>query len=353
MLAPNTKLATQLLKSFYASLITVRLASISISHSTFNPIVPTPDYIKDLEDAFNKSKTLSDNWSNKKEPSIISNIPQMFITYNSAFQTIYNTLSGDFDKQTAIESLQWLKSHLIANGTLTSSLQSDISTFSKDFKGYIKIIDTSIKDANKEIKGDRTIVLDLQNQISVLYQDIATETEKVSGAMSNMATGGAGLTYTFLEYGFAAATASAEVPVLGILVAVGGLTYDAIEVAINDQRIAENFERITKLAVKVEKEDQQIMLLTNMNTMLSNLDKTLIGIHDSVDLGPIWLEEANKLDVAIQELEIYTGTDYKTLIPMQTLKDASEAWAAIAEIATNIQTSDTHFQFGKTIKLKK
>ncbi|WP_299337912.1 HBL/NHE enterotoxin family protein [uncultured Psychroserpens sp.] len=351
MLAPNIKLTTQLLKSFFSSLISVRFASISISHSRFLPISPTPDYIKNLEDAFNKSKILSSNWSNEKEPSIISQIPEMFIEYSNRFQDVCETLTGDFSKEEAIEALKWLKSHLVSYDKNTSTLQSNISQFSTEFKSYIKIIDESIDKANQQITGDRADVLDLQNQISVLYQDIAEETEKVSGSMSNMATGGAELAYTMLEYGFLVATSSAEVPVVGIIIAVGGLTYDAIEVAINEQRIAENLKRIKTLAVKVNKEDQQIVLLTNMNTMLNNLDKTLIAIHDSVDLGPIWTEESDKLDVAIQELEIYTGTDFKSLLPIQTISKAANAWSEIAKTATNIQISATTIKSGEPIKL--
>lgn len=351
MLAPDPTLVTQLFENFFSSVISVRLASISISHSSFNPIQPPPDYITNLEKAFSDAKGLSTQWSNEKEPAIISQIPEFFINYNISVQSINKLFKEGLSKEKAIESLEWLKSHLVSNDTTTSRLQGEISKYSKDFKGYLKVIDESIEDANKQISGDRKKVLDLQNQISVLYQDIAAETQKVSGEMSSMATSGAGLTFTLLSYGFAVATAGGAVPVIGILVGVAGITFAAIEVAINEQRIAENLKRITALAVKVEEDDQEIMLLTNMNAMLNNLDKTLLSIHGSVDLGPIWTQEADKLDVAIQELQIYDGDDYEILLPIKNFQKAADAWDQIAKIALNVQKSAMLFKSGGTIHL--
>lgn len=352
MLAPNKKLAEEILIDFYSAFISVKMAAFSISYSNVFTLTPTPDYLKSLTVAFKSAKQLSDDWSVRKEPAIISTIPQSFITYSNRIGTVGQLIAGGASKEQVIESLQWLKKHLDNNATQTQSLQDEISTFGNQFKSFRKTIDNSILAANKTIQSDRTAVEELQEQISALYQKIAQEQQLSSDEMSSIATTGAGLAFTLISYAFDVATvANPAFPFIGVGVAVIGLTYASIVAAINDEKVVENLKSINKLKAKLIKDDQAIAVLSNMNTMLQNIEKMLLQIHSAVDLSPLWSTQSESLDQAIQELKVYDGTDFKSLLPIKTFPEAVDSWQGISKTAFNIQKSDTGLQAGKPIKV--
>lgn len=352
MLAPDKKLAEEILIDFYSAFISVKMAAFSISYSNLFTLTPTPDYLKKLTSAFNNAKQLSDDWSVKKEPTIISTIPQSFITYDNRMSTVSQIISGGASKDRVIESLQWLKQHLDNNASQTQSLQNEIGQFGNQFKSYRSTIDESISTANKTIKSDRAAVEELQEQISTLYQKIAQEQQLSSDEMTSIATTGAGLAFTLISYAFSVATvAGPAFPFIGVGVAVIGLTYASIVAAINDEKVVENLKSINKLRAKLVKDNQSIAVLSNMNTMLENIEKMLLQIHGAVDLSPLWTTQSQALDQAIQELQVYSGSDFRSLLPIKTFPDAVDSWNGIAKTAFNIQKSDTGLSTGKPIKI--
>jgi hypothetical protein len=352
MLAPDSKITDSLLINLLSSYQSITLAAISLQQSQFFPLNPPPDWMVTLQTNLTEAQSQANDWLVTQGPQVISGIPQTFVTYSNSVQVVADKIQNAQTKQEAIGYLQWLQKRIAAMPATVTNLQGLITQFATNFKPYQSGIETALADAQSAVTQDQEQTKKLSDQISQLYQDIAAETQKADGGMSGVTTSGASLSFALLSYGFAVATTlNPAVPVVGIIVAIGGITYGAIVNAINTAKIVENLKQIKDLQVQLLEENQSIAVLQNISTMLDNVDHALIGINTAVDLTPLWTEETGKLNDLITTLQNYPGDNFKTLPDIASLPQAVTAWKNIAQSATNVLKSATGMALGGVINV--
>lgn len=353
MLAPDSKITDGLLISLLTSYQSITLAAISLRQSQFFPLTPTPDWMTTLEDNLLDAQSQAADWLSSKGPQVISGIPLTFMNYSNSVQVVADKIINATTKEEAINYLQWLKRQIRSYPETVSNLQQLITTFASDFKPYQENVTGALAKAQSTITEDQKQTQDLSNQISQLYQDIAAETVKASNGMSGVATSGASLSFALLSYGFAVATTlNPAIPVIGIAVAIGGITYGAITNAINTAKIVDNLKKIQALQVQLVAANQSIAILQNISVMLDNVDHALTGINTSVDVSSLWNDQEQKLNDLITTLQNYPGDNFKTLPDIASLPQAVTAWQKISFTANNILKAATGMSLGGVINVE-
>jgi Bacillus haemolytic enterotoxin (HBL) len=345
MLAPDPKIVQDYLESLLTSYQSVTLASISLQQSQFFPQTPTPQWMKDLENNLSTSQTMATDWLSTKGPIVMSTVPQFFQTYSTSMQIVANKInSPGTTQENAITLLQWLKGRISSFPAESKASYDILSQFITDFEAQKSIINSALTAAQSEIKTEQSETADLTNQISQLYQDISSETVKASNGMTSVITSGASLSVAMLSFAYTVAVGGVVGPIgliAGVVVAVGGLTIGAITNAINEQKIAENLGKIRDLQVTLLEDNQTIAILQNITIMLENVDDSLVGIKDAIDISTIWTDESEKLDDAISSLQSYTGSDFKSIPAIMSISDAAKAWNTVSKMANNVQRAVT------------
>jgi hypothetical protein len=345
MLAPNTAIVKEFLSNLLVSYQSITLAAISLQQSQFFPEENPPEWMITLQNELTTAQGIATDWLVNNGPTVISNIPYYFANYGTSMQVVAKTINAPATTQMqALQSLNWLKGRIAAVPAQEKALYQIIADFSKKFDEPRNEIQQALTDANSDITQDQAKTLDLQNQINVLYQSISSETVKASNGMTSVITSGASLSFGLLSFSYAVAAGSVIGPVgvvLGVVIAIGGLTIGAITNAINEKEIAENLAKIRDLQVTLLKENQSIAILQNLTTMLHNLNDAIAGIKGAMDSSSIWVDESNKLNAAITELQNYSGDNFQSLQSISTFQTAAQAWGEIATMALNLQKAVT------------
>lgn len=345
MLAPDQTLIKEFLSNLLVSYQSITLAAISLQQSQFFPEPEPPAWMTTLSTNLDTAQSVAADWLGNSGPTIISSIPYYFINYSTSMQVVAKTINNPATtKAQALQQLNWLKAKIAAIPNQEESLYQLLSDFKTKFEAPKSQIATAMKAAQAEITQDQTQTLNLQNQISALYQSISSETANASNGMTGVITSGGSLAFGLLSFAYAAAAGSVINPVgvvIGVVVAIGGLTIGAITNAINEQKIADNLEKIKSLQVTLLQENQSIAILTNITTMLTNLSTAITGMQGTIDISPIWADESSKLDDAIAALENASCENFQSLPAISTFHDAAAAWNAIATMGLNLQKAVT------------
>ena len=345
MLAPNAATVKEFLSNLLVSYQSITLAAISLQQSQFFPEEDPPQWMIKLETDLNSAQAVATDWLVNNGPTVISNIPYYFANYGTSMQVVAKSINApSTTKAQALQSLNWLKGRISTIPAQEQALYLVLADFTTKFSEPKDEIQQALTDASADIKTDQAKTLDLQNQISVLYQSISSETEKASNGMTSVITSGASLSFGLLSFSYAVAAGTVIGPVgvvLGVVIAIGGLTIGAITNAINEQEIADNLTKIRDLQVTLLQENQSIAILQNLTTMLHNLDGAIAGIKGAMDSSSIWVDESSKLDAAITELQNYAGNNFQTLDSISTFQAAAAAWAEVSTMALNLQKSVT------------
>ena len=352
MLAPDKSVVSQFLTNFLSSYQSVSLAAISLRNSQFFPLTPAPDWMQVLDTNLNLAQASANDFLTSQGPTIITQVPQFFVTYANSVQVVANNIGNSVTVQDAIQQLNWLKNHIDDIPTAVKILSSSLNTVSTTFKPYKDKIDLAMKSALADIKTDQADALKISNQISVLFQDISAETVKAANGMTGVISSGASMSVALLSWSFAVATTlNPALPIIGVLVAVGGLTYGAITNAINESKIAANLEAIKTLSASLLEENQSIIALQTLTPMLQSVENCLSGIIQSMDVSAIWQAESQKVSDLIESLQNYTGSNFKSIPDIASLSDAASTWKILAQWATNIQKATTGMTEVGEIKL--
>lgn len=345
MLAPNKTIVQEFLSNLLVSYQSITLAAISLQQSQFFPEPTPPQWMTTLSTNLDAAQVVATDWLINNGPTVISNIPYYFVNYGTSMQVVAKTINAPATTQAqAIQLLQWLSNKISAIPEQEKAMYSLLSSFVTKFTAPKAEIDAALLQANNEIQTDQAQTLVLQNQISALYQDISSETVKASNGMTSVISSGASLSVGLLSFSYAAAVGSVIGPVgvvLGVVVAVGGLTIGAITNAINEQKIADNLAQIKTLQLSLLQENQSIAILQNITTMLNNLDVAIAGIKGAMDSSQIWVDEKAKLNDAIIALQQYKGNDFQSLEALSSFQDAAVAWNSIGTMGLNLQKAVT------------
>jgi hypothetical protein len=340
MLSPDETIVDELVLNLFNSYQSITLAAISLQQSQFFPLQPSPQWMTDLEQNLGKAQKLANDWLINNGPLVISQIPQSFVSYSNSIQIVAENIKTATTKEEAMNYFKWLQKRIKDNPAETKISQGLVSSFSNDFKPYKTIIEKSLTAAQNEIMKDKEQAQILIDRINKLYLEIASETEKASHGMTGVATSGGSLSFALLSYGFAVATTlNPAIPIVSMVIAIGGLTYGAIVNAINAGKIVENLKEIRVLQGKLLAENQSIAILQNITAILQNVDTALIGVNTALDITPVWNSETQKIDDVIGSLKNFSDMNFKTMPEIRTISEAANAWSTIAQTAVNIQKS--------------
>ncbi len=338
MLAPDRKIVEELLVNFLQSYQSITLAAISLQQSQFLPLNPAPEWMTNLQNNLGQAQSLSTDWLINKGPVVIAQTPQYYSTYSSSMQIVANQIQNATTKDQAVQALLWLQKHIQAIPSSEVALQEVISKFGSDFKPFRTSVETALTDAANDVKKDQAATKELSDKINQLYQDIAAETAKASAGMNGIPITGISLSFGIIAFTFAVATAASPIfPIVGVVLAIGGLTISSITVAVNDAKIEENLKTLAPLQAQLLDENQAIAVLQSLQPMLQNVDTALLGIRNALDMSSIWTDESNKLNDAIAGLQNYNDSNFKTMPEIASIATAAKAWNDIACMATNVQ----------------
>ncbi|PWN57955.1 hypothetical protein C1634_025215 [Chryseobacterium viscerum] len=306
----------------------------------------------ELEQNLGKAQQLANDWLINKGPLVISQIPQNFISYSNSMQVVAENMKTATTKEQVTGYFKWLQKRIKDNPADTETLQGFVIGFSNSFKPYKTIIEKSLADAENDIKEDKAKAQVFIDKINKLYQDIAGETEKASHGMIGVATSGGSLSFALLSYGFTVATTvNPAIPVVSMVVAVGGLTYAAIVNAINSSKVVDNLREIKVLQGKLLIENQAIAILQNIKVMLQNVENSLLSVNTALDITPIWKSETEKISEVIDNMKNFSDMNFRTIPEIKTFSAAADAWSTIAQTAVNIQKSAIGMSNGGVLNL--
>lgn len=338
MLAPDQSLVKEMLANFLDSYQSISLSAISLRNSQFFPVYPTPDWMQTLATNLSAAQTVANDFLVTQGPNVISQIPHFFVTYSNSVQVVASEMAKTTNLQDAIKQVIWLKAHIENIPATVAELSTSLNSVATNFLPYKDKISSALQQANADIKTDQADVATITAQISKLMADISAETVKSSNGMTGVITSGGSMSFALLSWSFAAATSlNPAAPIIGVALAIGGLTYGAITNAINEAKIVENLTQIKELSHNMLKDNQAIAALQALTPLLQSMTSSLDGVQKSIDLSPIWRQESQKVSSLLTTLQNYTGSDFKSLPEIASLPAAAATWETIAGWATNIE----------------
>lgn len=244
MLAPDQSVISEFFTNFLTSYQSVTLAAISLRNSQFFPLSPEPDWMKTLDTNLSQAQKNAGDFLITKGQLIVTQVPQYFVSYCNSMEVLSQNIVNASTKQDAIKQLQWLQGHIEEIPASVKLLFASLNSVKATFKSYKDKIDNALKAAMDDIKTDQAYAKEISDQISELLQDISSETVKANNGMTGVITSGTSLSVALLSWSFAVATTlSPAIPVIGVIVAIGGLTFGAITNAVNESHIAETWKK--------------------------------------------------------------------------------------------------------------
>ncbi len=352
MLAPDKGIVDQFLVNLLTAYQSINLAAISVQQTQLYPLDPAPDWMATINTNLSAAQEVASDWLINKGPQVIAQIPQSFISYSNSMQVTAGNIKDTTTTEDAVLRFQWLKKHMDRIPGPIAVQQQAIADVATSLEGYKTIIATTLTSVLASITTETTDINNVTSQISDLNDDISGETVLANGGMTGVISSGASLSVALLSYAYVATTVlSPAIPIAGIIVAVGGLTYGAISNAINEKKIVAKLEQIRDLQVTLSQDNQTLAILQSIQTMLQNLNTALTGIKEAMDLGTLWDDEQEKVNTLVSTLQNYKGTNFKDIDDVATLDDAVKVWTGIATSAGNIQKSAAGIATGGTIKI--
>lgn len=335
-LAPQSDETKDLLNQLFASHTSLTAAAIAASSTYIASVDPAPAWLGPLQDALAPVQQAAITWQTVTGPQVIENLPQALITYNSHFQVAAEN-AATADQDTLLQDFQWLQRTAGSPLADAQRLATDIESYATEFGSQRPALETAIAGANESVQADRDDMARLADLISTLYQKISAQTTDVNNDWTSIGTTGAGLSFTLIKYAFTAATAgTAEIPFLDIAVALATITYDAVEVALENRDIADELGQITALKVELTVDAQQVAALQAIEESVQQLDLALVGSRDAPSFAPVWEDVNTDLGDAVAEL---SRPNFDTTVLREQIARAATAWQQASDMATNVQNS--------------
>lgn len=346
MFAPAPEpLATQL-ASDYASNASLAVWSHALLNSNLFVLDPKPAWFDRVKTHLTDAKTKTQAWLVGDYPGVASALPQSLIEYGRNFmaaaEELKPYLSGSMSAQDRADVLALFEELQVEASRQQFRIRgqqkkvADFTTFARSTAALLKAdqkdVMTSLKDARKEVER-------LQDRINDLYRELGVTATEAKQAMEAAAMKGVtifGTTFVFAVS--AATTAGVTFPVIGLGIAVLGLTYAAIMEKAKSDSVIEKLREIGTLQTKLTGDQLQAAALQSLCDSMEGLgDVARSSLTSMIGSVHYWDDVAGGIALAIEMVK--KGIDVRELTPFKTLAAASASWKSIVESAKHVQES--------------
>lgn len=336
MLAPNTDLVRELLTNFLWSWATFNRAALSARHTDlFAPSDPPPDWFASLKTAMDDLRGHATDWLRSSAAQAVIAIPQAFIDYANQFAPI----AGGLAAATADQQLVMIDNLIAQAGAArdaTKASEQAMADFKSLFSAKITTLAAAQDAARVTLGQDETLASALAARITQILASVGVDSQAAEDAMMNATSGGVSLVTGVMYFSVASALAAGPAsPLVGLAVAVIGITVAAVEQAADEKKISDALGQVASLQPQLTALQQQSLALQSMIAALGTLDDALANATVDVGLQPIWAETIS--DLTALRARIAAGTAAATLTELVTLADAATRWTAILDMAANVE----------------
>lgn len=352
MLSPNPNLVQELLTNLYISHHSLNCAALALRNlHLYLPQDPKPNWYEEIDQNIRILQHPADDWLFNHGPQVIIGIPQEFIYYCDHFRIFArNAQHNNIDLLQ--HQLHWLRHRVSDLPQLASNYHQQIQPFISRFSEQKSALEQAIHAAEQTLSADRDKVEQLQSRIDSLYRKISSQTAHAHDEMTQVTSSGAAATFALLTYGFevALAVGAQSFPLVGLGVALVGLTYSSIMNAIHQQEVIDELRQISQLKLQIQKESQEIAALQIIRSSLNKAEEAIETIRRDLSFQPVWQSELQKLADLNDQLS-QPGIDPQQLESIRKLPVAVLAWERISAMSSNIQRASSGFSSSWQINL--
>ncbi|WP_440056081.1 hypothetical protein ACSLBF_08010 [Pseudoalteromonas sp. T1lg65] len=344
MLSPNPTSVKMLLTNFFVGHHKLNCAALALRYvHLYNPATEKPSWYNQINQQIHHIQPIAGNWLLNDGPSILAGLTQQFIHVKELFRVFVDSTNTS-NIQNCQLHLHWLRHHVGNMSEQASHFQNQLQPFVTQFSAQKSSLEHAIAEANLAIQGDRNKVNELKNRISQLYQKISSQTAHAEDEMMQVTSSGAAASFALLTYGFevALAVGAQSFPIVGLGVALGGLTYNAIMNAIHQNEVIEELHEIGRLKQQLLSEEQEIAALQIISEALTQTERAIEHIQNCISFAPTWQtfeQQLNQLHTQLAQ----PGVNPQNIEAIRTLPQALLAWDRIATMSTNVQLASSGF----------
>jgi hypothetical protein len=346
MFAPSPEpLATQL-ASDYAVNASLAMWSHALMNTDLHPLTPKPAWFDRVDGHLSTAKKTTQTWLIDDYPGVASALPQSLVDYGHNFIAAADQLvtylaqpltpSGRADVLALLTELQ---AEAVQQQFRVKGLQKKVEKFTTFMRETLSSLSADRKDVMASLAGARKEVERLQDRINDLFRELGVTATEAKQAMEAAAMKGISIFgSTFVFSISAVVTTGATFPVIGLGIAVIGLTYAALQDKSKSDAVIEKLREITALQVKLTGEQAQAAGLQAMAAAIESLgDVARASLTNMIGSVHYWADVADGLTLAKELVE--KGVDVRALAPFQNIAAARGSWVKIVESAKNVQSS--------------
>jgi hypothetical protein len=346
MFAPSPEpLATQL-ASDYAVNASLAMWSHALMNTDLYPLTPKPAWFDRVDGHLSAAKKTTQAWLIDDYPGVASALPQSLVDYGHNFIAAADqlmtylaqplTASGRADVLALLTELQ---AEAVQQQFRVKGIQKKVEKFTTFMRETLSRLSADRKDVMASLAGARKEVERLQDRINDLFRELGVTATEAKQAMEAAAMKGISIFgSTFVFSISAVVTTGATLPVIGLGIAVIGLTYAALQDKSKSDAVIEKLREITALQVKLTGEQAQAAGLQAMGAAIESLgDVARASLTNMIGSVHYWADVADGLALAKELVE--KGVDVRALAPFQNLAAARGSWVKIVESAKNVQSS--------------
>jgi Bacillus haemolytic enterotoxin (HBL) len=347
MLAPDTSAAEAQITSNLNAEAALTNWALALENCVLPQLTPAPSWYTAISSSLQTAQQNASSWVTSTGPQVFAGSTQAYINYANVFgpastsmSTIVNAILKNGGTPTAAQVAQlttYVNALLeLAQTNLASATtwQADINALSAQIATQQTAISNAIAAAVAEEGSDAAQIAAIQQQISGLMQQLASETTAANDSSISAGTGVASLLWG-LTFGLALAGGTLGVGVVvGAVLSIGSAIGSEV---LYDAEVQQTIANITALLGPLSADQVQLAMLQGMVTTLQTVSGSGTSALESfADFADVWAETADDLSwllVVLAQPEI----DVSTIPALNDLADANTAWQAIATFAQDAQ----------------
>ncbi|HEY1017108.1 MAG TPA: HBL/NHE enterotoxin family protein [Herpetosiphonaceae bacterium] len=360
MLAPDVNDTIGQLTDIFNANASITTWVHALENTVLPPLLATPEWYDDLNATLAASQRSAQSWLTGTGPHLLADVSQSFIDYATLFRAVNTTMQPllaeiaaaganrpSADQQSDLRALvRQLASQAGVNQSRVGGLQSQLNAFRSQMLQDHETLATAITVAVAAEDQERATIEAAQEQLSLLMQKLATDSNKADSENISYGTAVFGmvvsLTFGLVISGGVLALGSFALGILNIGKAITS------EIIYSDD-VKKDLDKIADLLGTLAADKQQLAMLQGLvNTLQQLNDENTQALLTFANLGGIWDRIADRLDGLLVTLD-QPQIDISRIPDLQGMAASTGAWQQLETFADSVQT--LHLQIPPAIAL--
>ena len=340
MLAPVVNDAMDKLTDAYSGIAAIDNFSISCQSIAIAKLTQDPDWLPPVRVEIAMLNQDAGAWQLAR-PAIWAPVLASFVNYFSTMSGVADAYDPKGNNETAV----WIK---LLQDTLLPAVSNCLKTCqaadlalrtkTSSFSAVLPQLDKSIQAGWDALGSEEQEMLKLAEQLGGLFQTVQSLGATLD---SDIISSGKDYTQTAVTmlYEAAAAGEAAEIPIVGIVVAVftiGKSFYDIIK---DDDELIAAMDQINKVKAALSDEALAVALTKSTLQTLYSLEAQYLALRDAIpELIDLWTTEQSKVEDAINALQ--AGANPNQYLDLLTLPIALADWTSINDFVGKVINLD-------------